>query len=151
MKPYDPTLYGAVTDLRIDGAGTAVIDGTYRIDNLYSNDTARSWSNLNGRAQLIYESTHNRWELRYHTLYGIKVGYYAYHREGYSPWNLAWTKGEAQAPVPNLTYGGIDLRFIDILPSYTSDLHDVPNDIMLRRCIEVLTPHDSIQDGATTI
>ena len=78
--------------------------------------------------------------------------YYANDPDGsHDPWTLKWKSVSSDNnPVPELLNGMLDLRYIDLFPSYSSDLHVVADDRALRQAMIALFPVDAIRDGDTT-
>ena len=153
LKKYDPVFNGALYDITISGSGSVVIDGSYYLVDRTANGSDRVWKNRanNGMSTLSYNSNSQRWELAVTSRYSRIVYYYSLSPMDHDPWTLVWSKQAGALPVPEILMKGLDSRFVDIMPSYTSDMHDVPNDIMLRRCLKVLLPTDATKDGVTTI
>jgi hypothetical protein len=51
--------------------------------------------------------------------------------------------------IPEFLKGALDLQYIDLFPSYSSDLHVIVDDITLRQAIKAIFPVDSVIDGDT--
>ena len=151
LAKYDPALSGAVKDIFVTLAGTAIVNDRYHQTDITAIGNNRVWENTNHRCTIAYNSNLSRWELLVNTILGVKVYYYATSNNANDPWNLGWMKDVGDAPMPVIRNDGLDGKFLDIAPSYTSDIHEVEEDIMLRRCIAALLPADTTKDGATTL
>ena len=151
MFKYDPIVSGAVKDIFVTASGTDMINDRYHLVELSASGHDRIWINTNNRCSIEYSTSNHRWEILVNTIFGKKVYYYATADNELDPWNLGWARNEGEAPVPVIINEGIDKQFIDAFPSYTSDEHEADEDIMLRRCVDVLLPPDAIKDGATTL
>ena len=151
LAKYDPSISGAIRDIEISAAGTALVNDKYHLVESTATGAGRVWTNTNNKCTIAYNTELSRWEILVATIYGKKVYYYAASEQAHDPWGLRWSKAEGSAPMPAFVNYGLNHKFVDILPSYTSDMHEVEEDIMLRRCVDVLLPTDTIKDGATTL
>ena len=153
MKKYDPAFNGVLHDITVENSGSVIVDGSYYLVDGDAKGHDRVWKNRSnsGLTSLRYNDASSRWEFVYTSRYSSTVYYYANVYGEHEPWNLIWVRENGALPVPKITINGFDSRFVDVFPSYTSDLHEVNTDVMLRRCIDYLLSKDSVTDGATTI
>lgn len=151
MAKYDSAISGSVKDIEISSSGSAIINDKYHLVEITATGNDREWTNTNGKCFVSYNEKLSRWEIVVVTIYGKSVYYHAVSADTRNPWELRWVRENGESPIPVFTNYGINHKFVDILPSYTSDIHEVEEDIMLRRCVDALLPTDTTKDGATTL
>ena len=140
-----------MNDLAIESSGSAIVNDKYKLTDITAAGNDRVWRTGNNKCVLSFNTSKNRWEISVNSIYGMKVYYYATSNDEHDPWNLGWAKEDGALPLPIIYNEGVDTKYVDVLPSYTSDIHEVEEDIMLRRCIDALLPADTTKDGATTL
>ena len=151
LSKYDPALNGSLKDLAIESSGSDIVNDKYRLTDITATGNDRVWRTGNNKCILAFNTSKNRWEISVNSIYGMKVYYYATSNDEHDPWNLGLAKEDGALPLPIINNEGVDTKYVDVLPSYTSDIHEVEEDIMLRRCIDALLPADTTKDGATTL
>jgi hypothetical protein len=152
LKKYDAAMLGVATDLTVYGAGSSIVNNTYKMFNTEAIGLDRMWKNETIRMRIWWNCNTKRWEISSTVATQPDfIYYYADDPEGkYDPWNLAWEVGPKGAGhVPNFLEGALDLQYIDLFPSYSSDLHVVVDDVALRQAIKAIFPVDSVRDGDT--
>lgn len=152
LKKYDSVMTGVATELTIFGAGSSVVNNTYKMFDTTATGTDRMWRNDTVRLAVRWSANRERWEIistvatKPNDIYYFSTG----PSDRFDPWDLNWEVGSVgQGAVPRFTEGALDLRYIDLFPSYSSDLHVVIDDIVLRQAIKAIFPVDSIRDGDT--
>ena len=152
LRKYDAAMTGIATDLTIYNAGSTIVNNTYKLFDKESKGLNRTWRNDNIRLRVWWNCDTKRWEIS--STVATKPNYtyyYADDEEGkFNPWDLHWQVAEyGEGNVPKFLEGMLDLRYIDLFPSYSSSLHVVMNDVALRQAIKAVFPFDSVRDGDT--
>ena len=162
MKKYDAAMTGVAKELILDGAGYAPINNTYKLIDPSATGNRRRWvsQTYNVVVYCNYNQTTGtyRWEIATFNMLGQTVYYYATDPTGMNdPWELEWNlelDGEGNPidinqKIPKIDSGNIDLRYLDLFPSYSSDLHFVVKDVVLKQAMRALFPVDDVTDGDT--
>ncbi len=155
LEQYDAAMTGVAKELTLTNAGVSKINNTYTLSDSSMKDLNRVWKNTSNWITIMWNCTEDtkRWEIKDTSGLSSTVYYYAADVDGsHDPWNLTWVAVDTSyEPVPVVESGSLDLRFIDLFPSYSSDLQPVTTNVALKRAMEALYPTDSIKDGDTTI
>lgn len=151
LSKYDPAISGSIKDIEITNAGSAIVNDRYHLTDVTATGNDRIWTSSTGKCDVTYNTALSRWEISVYTIYGKSVYYYATSETEADPWDLGWNKGNGVSKMPVFSSQSINHNYVDVLPSYTSDMHEVEEDIMLRRCVNTLLPTDTTKDGATTL
>lgn len=162
LRKYDAAMSGVAKDLTVSNAGYQRANNTYKLEDVSMIGLNRKWINNSNNVVIWWncDDDLHRWELSTFNYLGKTAYYYAIDPDGSKdPWTLQWhyVLDEDGVPVdknqslPVFEVGVIDLRYLDLFPSYSSDLHAVMDDIVLRQAMKALFPIDSVQDGDTTV
>lgn len=160
MKKYDAALSGVAKELRITNAGYTKANNVYKLEDATMTGINRKWVNASNNVIVWWncDDDEYRWEIATVGVLGKTAYYYADDPTGTKdPWLLEWKfvldeKGQPidkNKSLPIVDSSCIDLRYLDLFPSYSSDLHQVMEDVALRQAIRALFPVDDIRDGDT--
>lgn len=160
LKKYDAAMSGVAKELIISKAGYKRANNVYKPEDYSMTGINRKWVNASTNVIIWWncDDDKHRWEISVLDLLGKTAYYYADDPEGkHDPWNLEWhhvldNNGipvDKNGSIPEISSGYIDLRYLDLFPSYSSDLKTVMNDITLRQAMRALFPVDDTKDGAT--
>ena len=154
LKKYDAAMTGISSELIISGAGVAQVNNVYTMTDTAATGLNRKWENNSSRIKVWWNCDRRtkRWEIANTIATNQVVYYYANDPDGsHDPWTLKWKSAASEnSPIPIIESGALDLRYIDLFPSYSSDLHVVADDRTLRQAMIALFPSDTIRDGDTT-
>lgn len=155
IKNYDAAMNGISTELYVTNAGVLKANNAFKIADTTKKGSERKWINTTYKLQIAWNCANglHRWELKSVVAHDIEVLYYAEDLHGdQQPWKLTWVAAKQDyVPAPKVESGALDLTYIDLFPSYSSDLHIVTDDRSLRQVMKALFPTDNIRDGATVI
>lgn len=160
LKQYDAAMSGIAKELTITKAGYVRANNTYKLENASMTGINRKWINTANNIIIWWncEDEKHRWEISVVGLLSKTTYYYADDPTGTKdPWELEWKYAVDASGVPidtNLSLpvvesGSIDLNYLDLFPSYSSDLKQVMDDITLRQAMRALFPIDDVKDGDT--
>ena len=134
----------------------------YKLEDSSMTGLNRKWVNRATNVIVWWncEDDKHRWELAVIEPLQKTAYYYALDPDGSKdPWLLEWhcifdqngNPIDSEQKVPHFESGMIDLRYLDLFPSYSSDLHQVMDDITLRQAMRALFPVDHVKDGDTAL
>ena len=152
LRKYDAAMTGVAMNLTIFNAGSSIVNNTYLMFNPEAVGLDRMWRNETNRIRLWWNCETKRWEISSTVATQPNyIYYYADDPEGkFDPWDLDWEVGPVGVGhIPEFLKGALDLQYIDLFPSYSSDLHVIVDDITLRQAIKAIFPVDSVIDGDT--
>lgn len=126
----------------------AGVNGEYILQGTYTKGMNRVWEYSNN--QIKYDVAQSRWVLLTGSTIRFKSTIVV---KDYDPWYLIWESVD-DSVVPVFTSNALDLRYIDIYPSYrTYDLDAVGGYVdkykLMVDIISTIFPTDTIQDGVT--
>ena len=154
LRKYDTAMTGIASELTLIKAGISHVNNVYRLTDPEAKGLNRKWVNNVAHVKVWWNCDRKtkRWEIVSTIGINPTVYYYANDPDGsHDPWTLKWKSVSSDNnPVPELLNGMLDLRYIDLFPSYSSDLHVVADDRALRQAMIALFPVDAIRDGDTT-
>ena len=162
LRKYDAAMSGVAKELTIYNAGYIRANNRYRLEDTSMVGINRKWKNNSNNIVIWWNCDDDkyRWEISVIEVLGKTTYYYADDPTGTKdPWDLDWkfVLDEDGVPLdknrslPKFESGSIDLRYLDLFPSYSSDLQTVMNNITLRQAMKALFPIDSVKDGDTTV
>lgn len=162
LRKYDAAMSGVAKELTIYNAGYIRANNRYRLEDISMVGINRKWKNNSNNIVIWWNCDDDkyRWEISVIEVLGKTTYYYADDPTGTKdPWDLDWNfvLDEDGVPLdknrslPKFESGSIDLRYLDLFPSYSSDLQTVMNNITLRQAMKALFPIDSVKDGDTTV
>ena len=163
LKKYDTAMSGIARELTISKAGYIRANNTYQLEQAGMSGINRKWVNKSNNIIIWWncEDDKHRWEIALiDPILGKVAYYYAKDPDGTkNPWELEWeyvldangSPVDAAQSLPVVTSGSVDLKYMDLFPSYSSDLKLVMNDITLRQAMRALFPVNDIKDGDTTV
>jgi len=146
---YDLALQNNKLPIIVSRSGDSATNGTYTIVDSKKRGLERVWSLGNNRIQ--YDTSSYRWVL---TKSSVVVFSSSVCVKPYDPWLLLWESATPGVAVPVIDSEGIDLRYIDVFPSYrtydlpaTSSSGYVAKYNLLKSIMNLVFPTDKIQDG----
>lgn len=165
LKKYDAAMTGVATELTVYNAGYQRANNRYKLEDTSMTGINRKWRNDSTNVIIWWncDDSKYRWEISVIGILGPSsqtTYYYANDPTGTKdPWDLEWhfvvdddgVPLDKNQSLPSFESGAIDLRYLDLFPSYSSDLHMVANDITLRQAMKALFPIDSVKDGDTVV
>lgn len=153
----DPAMSGSSASIVAVGAGSEIVNTTYnpvtKFINGYNKGSDRVWMSMDRNLKISWypknDILNGRWVIE--SMNGSNTDYYfAIDNDGNDdPWNLVWNKGTlGTGNNPKLKDGKLNLRFIDIDPSYTEvPYSDINQYKSILQVMKGLFPEDSTKDG----
>lgn len=153
IQDYDVALSGSFNTIVVSHAQQPSINGTYTNTTKNVVGRYRIWECLGARTRIIYSDIQKRWLLRSSNI-ALPTIFYVSEEDStgqQDPWHMTWAAVDTgDASVPLLQSGNLNLKYIDLMPSYrtnetySSDLYNC-----LRAIVNSLFAVDAIKDGET--
>jgi hypothetical protein len=148
VKDQDVVSFNNFNNITVESTDAEGVNGTYVLQGSYVKGLSRVWKKSN--YQILYNAIEMRWVL----MQGSSVLFRSTSvTKDYDPWNLMWESVSAYK-VPYMSSKSLDLRYIDLYPSYkTYDLEAgtgyASKYKLLVDIIDTVLPSDTVQDGVT--
>lgn len=146
VKDQDPAIRGTIGTLTVYKATNSLVNAVYKIMDEASVGKTRVWLSSNSVVQLKWSN--GKWMLRSIYKNIIEPYYYAEDIDGdHDPWTLTWVSTDESETSPSIYSGNLNLKFIDILPSYkVSEIYDATTYRLIKYLAKAILPADAVKD-----
>ena len=146
IKDQDPAIKGSIGTLTVYKATNSLVNAVYKIMDETSVGKTRVWLSSNSVVQLKWAN--GMWMLRSIYRNIVEPYYYAVDPDGdHDPWTLTWSSYVESETPPSIYSGNLNLKFIDILPSYkVSEIYDAGLYKLIKHLANAILPADAVKD-----
>lgn len=145
IRDQDPALNGQLGTITVSGGENSLVNAVYKILDENATGKIRIWTSSN--SVVVIKWVDGRWVIRSIYKNIVEPYYYALDPNGdRDPWTLTWLS-DNNDKAPTLHSGNLNLKFIDIRPSYRVDaISDPVTYLLLKHLAKVLLPADGVRD-----